>query len=242
MSTETSSIPQHVAIIMDGNGRWAQARGLPRLAGHKQGAETVEKVVRAAADAGIKTLTLFAFSTENWNRPAEEVTGLMSLLMTYLRSKTAEMHKNNVRLKIIGDRVRLGEEINALVTSAEDLTAKNTGITVQMALSYSGRWDMTQAVQELAQQVKDGVLQPTQITEEMISDRLSTAGLPDPDLVIRTSGEQRVSNFLLWQSAYAEYFFTDIHWPDFSKETLNEAIQAYQQRDRRFGKIRVSAS
>jgi len=242
MSTVSSAVPTHVAIIMDGNGRWAQSRGLPRLAGHKQGAETVEKIVRAADDAGIRYLTLFAFSTENWKRPEEEVTGLMGLLRLYLRSKTAEMHQNNVRLKIIGDRSRLSDDILASINSAEELTAQNTGITVQLALSYSGRWDMAQAAQRIAEQVKAGTLDPATITEETISAHLCTAGVPDPDLIIRTSGEKRVSNFLLWQSAYAEYFFTDLHWPDFDATALQAAIASYQQRDRRFGKISVQAS
>ncbi|MDB5478778.1 MAG: di-trans,poly-cis-decaprenylcistransferase [Alphaproteobacteria bacterium] len=229
---------QHVAIIMDGNGRWAQARGLPRVAGHKQGAEAVERIVRAAKEAGINYLTLFAFSTENWKRPEEEVTGLMALLRQYLRSKTVEMHKNNVRLKIIGDRTRLSADILASIDNAETLTRDNDGITVLIALSYSGRWDITQAMQKIAaQNIAFG-----DITEELISAHLSTAGIPEPDLIIRTSGEQRVSNFLLWQGAYSEYFFTDVHWPDFDAGILALALQAYSQRDRRFGKLRVQAS
>jgi undecaprenyl diphosphate synthase len=235
-------IPNHVAIIMDGNGRWAQSRGLPRAAGHKQGAEAVERVVRAAADAGINYLTLFAFSTENWKRPEEEVTDLMGLLRLYLRSKTAEMHKNNVRLKIIGERARLSKDILASIESAEELTQSNTGITVLIALSYSGQWDIQQAMQKIAVQVQNGQLQPSEITSQVISANLSTASIPDPDLIIRTSGEHRVSNFLLWQGAYSEYFFTETHWPDFDAAALNTAIQSYQHRDRRFGTITVQAS
>ncbi len=234
--------PNHVAIIMDGNGRWAQSRGLPRAAGHKQGAEAVERVVRAASEMGVKYLTLFAFSTENWKRPEEEVAGLMGLLRVYLRSKTADMHKNNVRLQIIGDRARLGSDILASIESAEELTKNNTGVTVVMALSYSGRWDMQQAMQRIAAQVQQGDLQPSEITSEAISANLSTANIPDPDLIIRTSGEQRISNFLLWQGAYSEYVFTDTHWPDFDASAFETAVLSYQQRDRRFGKIQVQAS
>jgi len=242
MTTETATqIPQHVAIVMDGNGRWAKARGLPRLAGHKQGAEAVERIVRAAHDAGVKVLTLFAFSTENWKRPADEVSGLMSLLLQYMRSKTADMHKNNVRLKIIGDRSRLGKDIIATIESAEELTKANDGITVLMALSYSGRWDIENAMQKIAAKVQSNELQPTDITQDVIDAHLSTAGLPDPDLIIRTSGEHRVSNFLLWQGAYSEYYFTEAYWPDFDAATLSQAIESYQKRDRRFGKINVKA-
>lgn len=238
----SSSIPQHVAIIMDGNGRWAQSRGLPRLAGHKQGAEAVERAVRAAAKKGVRYLTLFAFSTENWKRPEEEVNGLMGLLRLYLRSKTAEMHQNNVRLKIIGDRTRLSKDILASVDMAEKLTAENTGITVIIALSYSGRWDIMQAAQMLATRVQSGELSPSDITEDMFSATLNTGDIPDADLVIRTSGEQRISNFLLWQTAYSEFYFTDSHWPDFNEELLSQAIESYQQRDRRFGAVNVQAS
>lgn len=244
MTTDSASslTPKHVAIIMDGNGRWAKQRGLPRLAGHKQGAEAVERIVRAAADQGIKVLTLFAFSTENWKRPEEEVTGLMGLLLQYLRSKTAEMHKNNVCLKIIGDRSRLSADIVASIDACEKLTENNTGITVLMALSYSGRWDIENATKQIALKVAAGELSADQITEEVISAHCSTAAYPDPDLIIRTSGEQRVSNFLLWQGAYAEYVFTETHWPDFDAKTLNDALELYKSRDRRFGKVHVKAS
>jgi undecaprenyl diphosphate synthase len=235
----SSAIPQHIAIIMDGNGRWAQARGLPRAMGHKQGAEAVERVVRAAAERGVKFLTLFAFSTENWNRPEEEVSGLMGLLKMYLHGKTAEMHKNNVRLNVIGDRSRLSEDILSLVENAEKLTQGNTGITVNMAVSYSGRWDIAQAVRKIALAVERGDLTPDRISEEAVSAYLSTAGMPDPDLVIRTSGEQRISNFLLWQGAYSEYHFTDTYWPDFDAVHLDTALDAYRKRERRFGNIRI---
>jgi undecaprenyl diphosphate synthase len=243
MTSETASAtPPHVAIIMDGNGRWAKARGLPRLAGHKQGAEAVERIVRAADEAGIKILTLFAFSTENWKRPEEEVSGLMGLLLQYLRSKTAEMHKNNVCLKIIGDRTRLSKDVLKTIESSEELTKDNTGITVLMALSYSGRWDLENAMQQIASKVQNGELQPNAITQETINAHLSTAGYPDPDLIIRTSGENRISNFLLWQGAYSEYFFTETYWPDFDAASLQAALESYQQRERRFGRINVKAS
>lgn len=241
-TASSAGVPQHIAVIMDGNGRWAQARGLPRLAGHKQGAEAVETMVRAAAEKGVRYLTLFAFSTENWNRPEEEVTGLMTLLRMYLRSKTAEMHKNNVRLKIIGDRSRLSDDIISMVDSAEALTAHNTGITVLIAISYSGRWDIAQATRALAAQVQAGTLNPHDITEDMLGMSLSTAGIPEPDLVIRTSGEKRVSNFLLWQCAYSEFYYTDTHWPDFSATHLDDAIASYQHRERRFGNVHIQAS
>jgi undecaprenyl diphosphate synthase len=238
MSVDT---PQHVAIIMDGNGRWAQARGLPRTLGHKNGADAVERVVRAAADRGIKFMTLFAFSTENWKRPESEVSDLMGLLKTYLHSKTAEMHENNVRLRVIGDRTRLGADIVALVDHAEKLTASNNGITVAMAISYSGRWDMTRAMQKMAAAVKDGTLSPDTINEETVAQYLDTRGMPDPDLIIRTSGEQRISNFLLWQGAYSEYVFTDAHWPDFGADHLDAALESYKKRERRFGTVRLKA-
>jgi undecaprenyl diphosphate synthase len=230
-------VPQHVAIIMDGNGRWATARNMPRVAGHKQGAETVETIVRAAAEKGIRYLTLFAFSTENWRRPESEVTDLMGLLRIYLRTKTEEMHKNNVRIKVIGERYRLSGDILGLIEHAEKLTENNDGITVLMALSYSGRWDLTQAIKRIV----DEQVPPHLITEELVGGYLQTANIPDPDLIIRTSGEQRISNFLLWQGAYSEYYFTDRYWPEFDAAELDRAIESYQQRDRRFGNVRSTA-
>lgn len=240
MTESTRPVPQHVAIVMDGNGRWAQSRGLPRLVGHKQGAEAVERITRAAAERGIKYLTLFAFSTENWKRPIEEVQGLMGLLKTYLSSKAAEMHANNVRLCVIGDRARLGTDIQALIKSVEEMTQNNTGITVNMALSYSGRWDMKNAMQVIAKKIQTGELKPDQIDEDLMGAHLQTAGQPDPDLIIRTSGEQRVSNFLLWQGAYSEYFFTQTHWPDFDAALLDQALADYAGRERRFGGLKKS--
>lgn len=233
--------PQHVAIIMDGNGRWAQKRSLPRTAGHKAGADATEHVIRAAGELGVKYLTLFGFSTENWGRPEDEVTQLMGLLRYYLKSKTAELHKNKVKLTVIGDRTRLDDDIVALIDSVEKLTGNNDAIHVQIALSYSGRWDIAQATQKIAEQVKQGILQPEDITQEMFGESLSTARIPDPDLLIRTSGEERISNFLLWQCAYSELFFTSTYWPDFGKNDLIEAVTAYNQRNRRFGsKVAIS--
>lgn len=242
MTDKTRPVPQHIAVVMDGNGRWAQQRGLPRLVGHKQGAEAVERITRAASDRGVKYLTLFAFSTENWKRPAEEVQGLMGLLKTYLSAKAADMHANNVRLRIIGDRARLGADIQTLIKSVEELTQNNTGITVNMALSYSGRWDMKNAMQVIAEKVQNGELKSDQIDEDLIAAHLQTAGQPDPDLIIRTSGEQRTSNFLLWQGAYSEYFFTQTHWPDFDAALLDQALADYAGRERRFGSVKHHAS
>ena len=235
-------VPQHVAIIMDGNGRWAQKRGQPRTFGHRKGAETVETTLRAAEDIGIKYLTLFAFSTENWRRPQDEVKELMRLIRFYVQHKLSELHKNNVRVRMIGQRDRLDAELLKLIESAEQVTADNTGVTLQVALSYSGRWDLTQAMQKIATQVKEGTLDPSAITEETVASHLDTAGIPEPDLLIRTSGEQRISNFTLWQLAYSECYFTPTLWPDFSKTDLLEAVHVYQQRERRFGQIPTSTA
>lgn len=237
-----SSTPDHVAIIMDGNGRWAQSRGLPRLAGHKQGAEIVENIVRMASEKGIRYLTLFAFSTENWQRPTDEVNGLMGMLRMYLSSKTAEMHKNNVRLKVIGARDNLSADVVTSIEAAEKLTANNDGITVIVAFNYSGKWDITQATQRIAMAVQDGSINADTVDDGTVTDYLCTAGIPDPDLIIRTSGEMRISNFLLWQGAYSEYFFTDCHWPDFNETVLDQALASYQQRERRYGSLNVCAS
>lgn len=234
-SDNTRSVPGHVAIIMDGNGRWAQRRGLPRAVGHKKGADAVEHIVRAADDLGIQYLTLFAFSTENWHRPEEEVNDLMGLLRLYLKSKMAEMHRNGVKLQVIGDRTRLATDILELINHAEELTRRNTGVQVNIALSYSGRWDVTQACRAIAMDVQDGMLATTQINEALVSKYMATANIPDADLLIRTSGEQRISNFMLWQCAYAELHFTDVLWPDFKKEDLEKACGDYVSRDRRFG-------
>jgi undecaprenyl diphosphate synthase len=234
-TSDTPAPPVHVAIIMDGNGRWAKQRNLPRTAGHKQGAESVRKAVRAAAQAGISYLTLFGFSSENWSRPDAEIHDLMGLLRLYLRAETAELHKNNVRIKIIGDRRKLPDDIVKLIEHSEGTTANNTGLTAILALSYGGRQDITHAVQTLAQEVAAGRLAPEDIEEKSIDRALATAGIPDPDLLIRTSGEQRISNFLIWQLAYTEFVFLDTLWPDFDEQSLAEAVEEFQRRDRRYG-------
>ena len=228
-------IPVHVAIIMDGNGRWAKQRNLPRTAGHKRGAEAVRRTVRAAGEMGIGYLTLFGFSSENWSRPEREIEDLMGLLRIYLRAETAELHKNNVRIRIIGDRSRLANDIVRLIEQAENTTAANTGLTAVLALSYGGRQDITLAAQALAREAAAGRLDPDTIDEELFSRHLATQGIPDPDLLIRTSGEQRISNFLIWQLAYTEFVFQDVLWPDFDGRCLAEAVEEFRRRDRRYG-------
>jgi undecaprenyl diphosphate synthase len=227
--------PVHVAIIMDGNGRWATARGLPRIAGHRTGAEAVRRTVKAAAELGIGYLTLFGFSSENWKRPLPEIDGLMGLLRHYLRGEIAEIHRNGVRLRVIGQRARLAPDIVTLIENGEALTRDNTGLQLTIALSYGGRDEIAAAARSLAQQVAAGTLDPEAIDEIMVGEHLLTADMPDPDLVIRTSGEQRISNFLLWQTAYAEFSFTDTLWPDFAKSDLEKAVQDFHGRDRRYG-------
>jgi undecaprenyl diphosphate synthase len=230
--------PVHVAIIMDGNGRWAKARGLPRTAGHKRGAEAVRRTVEAAREMGVSYLTLYAFSSENWKRPAGEVTDLMGLLRLYLRNEVNNLHKNGIRLKVIGDRNRLGADIVRLIEDSEAKTAGNTALTLLLALSYGGRQEIVEAARSLARDVAEGRISPEAIDEESINARLTTAGVPDPDLIIRTSGEQRISNFLLWQGAYAELVFLDTLWPDFGRNELEAAIRDFHGRDRRFGTAR----
>ena len=234
-ATETITPPRHVAIIMDGNGRWARARGLPRVAGHRRGAESVRRTITAAAELGIRYLTLFGFSSENWKRPPAEVTDLMGLLRLYLRREVAEIDRNGVRLRVIGDRNRLSDDINALIDEAEKQTADNTRLTLTVALSYGGRAEIVRAAQQLARAVRAGSLDPEDINEDAFHRHLFTADIPDPDLVIRTSGEKRISNFLLWQSAYAEYVFMDKLWPDFAGEDLKSAIVEFSGRKRRYG-------
>jgi undecaprenyl diphosphate synthase len=229
------AIPRHIAIIMDGNGRWAQARGLPRVAGHRQGAEAVRRTVRIAGEIGIPYLTLFGFSSENWKRPLEEVDDLMGLLRHYLRGEIAELHKNNVRLRIIGDLTRLAPDIVTLIANAEALTRSNTGVNLTIALSYGGRAEIVAAVRSLAAKSAEGRLVPQAIDEAVISRHLFTADIPDPDLLIRTSGEQRISNFLLWQCAYSELVFTKTLWPDFGSADLEQAIADFGGRERRYG-------
>jgi undecaprenyl diphosphate synthase len=228
-------IPVHVAIIMDGNGRWAAAHGLPRTSGHRQGAEAVRRAVEASIELGIGHLTLFGFSSENWKRPESEIRDLMSLLERYLRSEIAELHKNNVRLRIIGDRTVFAPDVAKLMSEGESLTRSNNRLNLTIALNYGGRADIVQAVRRAAEEVRLGRLDPSDITEERFAGWLLTEGLPDPDLLIRTSGEQRISNFLLWQSAYTEFVFLDILWPDFSKRDLESAITEFGRRERRYG-------
>lgn len=229
--------PVHVAIIMDGNGRWATARGLPRIAGHKRGAEAVRETVRAAGELGISYLTLFGFSSENWKRPAAEVQDLMGLLRLYLRSEIAELNRNGVRFRVVGDRSRLAADTNVLIDEAEATTASNAGLTLTLALSYGGRQDIVQAARRLAVEAAAGRLDPAAIDEELFAQYLFTADIPDPDLLIRTSGEMRISNFLLWQCAYAELAFLDVLWPDFTKDHLERALNDFQGRERRWGGI-----
>ena len=231
--------PRHVAIIMDGNGRWAKMRGLPRTAGHKRGAEAVRNAVTAAGRLGVSYLTLFGFSSENWKRPEGEVRALMGLLRLYLRNEVAELHKNQVRLRVLGDRARLEPDIVALIEESEAKTANNKGLTLLLALSYGSRQELAGAARQLAADVRDGKLEPDQIDEDRFAAKLFTAGLPDPDLLIRTSGERRISNFLLWQCAYAEMLFLDVLWPDFSEEHLEQAVNDFIGRDRRYGAVAV---
>lgn len=231
---------QHIAIIMDGNGRWAQARGLPRTMGHRQGVEAVKRVVEAAAELGVGYLTLFGFSSENWSRPAEEVTELMRLLRMYLRAETAELHRNNIRLKVIGDRSAFDREIVELIENAERLTDANTGITVMMALNYGGRNEILTAAARYAALCQEKNMAATfESAEEYFPTFLQTSNVPDPEILIRTSGEQRISNFLLWQCAYAEMIFTPTLWPDFSRADLESAISDFAARDRRFGGVKA---
>ena len=234
-SAPPQALPRHIAIIMDGNGRWAQARGLPRIAGHRQGAEAVRRTVRAAGELGIPYLTLFGFSSENWKRPIEEVGDLMGLLRHYLRGEIAELHKNGVRLRVIGDLARLAPDIVTLIVNAEALTRDNPGVNLTIALSYGGRAEIVAAVRAIAAKAANGGLAPEAIDETAISRHLFTDGMPDPDLLIRTSGEQRISNFLLWQCAYSELVFTKTLWPDFGQADLVQAIADFGCRERRYG-------
>ncbi len=233
----TLKVPHHVAIVMDGNGRWAQKHGLKRHAGHREGVKSVRKVVERAAHAKVKILTMFAFSSENWRRPREEVGLLMDLFMLALKQEIKRLQRNNVRLRIIGDRSRFSPELQASMAKAEADTANNSGLILQVAANYGGRWDVTQAMRSLAQQVIDGSVEPDSITEQHISAELSFSDLADPDLFIRTGGEQRLSNFLLWQSAYAELYFTDVLWPDFHDAEFDAALSAYSSRQRRYGLV-----
>ena len=235
---EQLEIPQHVAVIMDGNGRWAKKRLLPRNMGHRQGAKVLEQICRDAADLGIRYLTVYAFSTENWKRSTEEVTGIMNLLRSYLTNCVERAAKDGLRIRVIGDRSGLDADIVEMLEHAEQETAQFDKLDFTIALNYGGRDELRRAAQKLATQVKEGTLLPEEITEQMISKTLDTAELPDPDLLIRTSGELRLSNYLIWQLAYAEFYFTDTLWPDFDKESLKEAIRYYNGRERRFGGVK----
>ncbi len=229
-------LPQHIAVIMDGNGRWAKEHGKQRIFGHQNAIQAVREVNEACAELGVGYLTLYAFSTENWNRPGDEVNGLMTLLSQTIKKETSTLLKNGIRLNVIGDIDRLSQSIRDELSRTIDSTSKGERMELTVALSYSGRWDITNAARRMAQAAKDGNLDPNNITEEVVSSYLSTAGRPDPELLIRTSGEMRISNFLMWQLAYSELYFTNKYWPDFRKDDLYEAILDYQHRERRFGK------
>ncbi len=234
-SPTTFEVPRHVAIIMDGNGRWAAARGLPRVEGHRRGVEAVRRTVRAAGEIGIEVVTIFSFSAENWTRPASEIAELMGLLRRFIRNDLAELHKSNVRVRIIGEREGLDPDIARLLSEAEELTRNNTGLTLVVAFNYGARQEIARAARRIAEQVERGTLKAADVTVETVARSLDVPDLPDPDLIIRTSGEQRLSNFLLWQSAYSELVFVPTFWPDFDRATLEAAIREYQQRERRFG-------
>lgn len=237
-----STVPAHVAIIMDGNGRWANARGLPRAMGHRKGVEAVREAVKTAAECGVSYLTLFAFSSENWSRPESEVSDLMGLLKTFIRRDLAVLHKQNVRIRVIGDRANLASDILPLLLEAEETTRGNSGITLVIAFNYGSRDEIARTMRKLAEDVAAGRLDPSQLTAERIGASLDTADIPDPDLVIRTSGEERLSNFLLWQAAYAELMFVPEFWPDFSRDTFRAALARYAARERRFGGLQPAAT
>ncbi len=233
----TGARPRHVAVIMDGNGRWAEARSLPRIAGHRAGVEAVRRLVRLSRERNIEVLTLYSFSTENWSRPEAEVSELMRLLRFFIRSDLADLHRNNVQVRIIGEREGLAPEIVSLLEEAENTTAANTGLKLVVAFNYGARQEMARAMRHLAGEVAAGRLAPSEITPERVSAVLDTKGLPDPDLIIRTSGEQRISNFLLWQAAYAEFVFLPILWPDFDAAAFDDALGEFARRQRRFGGV-----
>ncbi|MBR6665622.1 MAG: isoprenyl transferase [Lachnospiraceae bacterium] len=237
MSNELK-IPQHVAIILDGNGRWAKAKGMPRNYGHIQGAKTVEVICEEAYKMGIQYLTVYAFSTENWNRPKDEVEALMKLLRNYMKTCLKTAAKNRMCVRVIGDKSGLDEDIRTRIQELEEATKDNDGLHFQIAINYGGRDEMVRAMRQMAKQVQEGKLEPADISEEYFAQCLDTHDLPEPDLLIRTCNEQRISNFLLWQLAYTEFYFTPVPWPDFSKEELEKAIDAYNHRDRRYGLIK----
>ncbi|MGL5315936.1 MAG: isoprenyl transferase [Peptostreptococcaceae bacterium] len=235
---DLNKVPTHIAIIMDGNGRWAKSKFLPRTAGHKAGVETIRKVLKECQRLGIKHLTLYAFSTENWKRPKLEVDTLMGLLATYLKNEVRELHKNNVRITTAGDVAALPDNCVKEIDRAYELTKFNTGVNLNLALNYGSRHDIKNAIIDIVKDAKCGKLDVDNINEDTIKNYLSTKSIPDPDLIIRTSGEQRLSNFLMWEAAYSEFYFTDIHWPDFNEEELQKAVYTYQTRDRRFGGLK----
>ena len=237
MSDNARSVPRHVAVILDGNGRWAKKRLLPRNAGHAAGSKNVEKICAAAWDMGIEYLTMYAFSTENWARPKDEVDALMKLLGSYLKDCISTSRKNNMQVRVIGDISRLDKGLQERIIELEKVSAKNTGLHFQVALNYGSRDEIKRGIIKIAREIKEGKLDINNIDEDVISSHLDTYGIPDPDLMIRTSGEQRLSNYLLWQLAYAEFYFTDVFWPDFDKKELEKAVEFYRTRDRRYGGV-----
>ena len=235
---ETSAhIPRHVAIIMDGNGRWAESRGLPRSAGHRMGVEAVRRTVRAAMELGVQYLTIFSFSSENWARPASEIDDLMGLMRRFIRRDLADLHQNGVRISVIGERERVAPELLALIDDAVDLTSDNTALNLVIAFNYGSRAEIAKAARRLAERAVEGSIRPDEISPDLLSAALDTSAVPDPDLLIRTSGELRLSNFLLWQSAYTEFVFLEAYWPDFGRELLEQAIEEFRRRNRRFGGV-----
>lgn len=236
-AADEGSAPAHIGIIMDGNGRWAEARGLPRSAGHRKGVEALRRTVRRAGKIGVRYLTVFSFSSENWSRPAQEIASLMGLLRRFIEQDLKELGEANVRVRPIGRRDNLSNEINALLTKAEESTRDNTGMTLLVAFNYGGRDEIVRACQALAERVKAGEIAPGDIDEKLLADNLDTAGIPDPDVIIRTSGESRLSNFTMWQAAYSEFVFVPVLWPDFDDAALDAALQEYRNRHRRFGSV-----
>lgn len=234
-SLSSDVLPQHIAIIMDGNGRWAKAQGKPRVFGHKNGVAAVRRTISTAAKLGIKAVTLFAFSSENWRRPEAEVGVLMELFITVLSTEVSKLHKNNLRLRVIGDKTRFSSRLQTKIAQAEELTSSNSGMVVNIAANYGGKWDITEAMRSIALKVVSGELSPDQIDETLITQSLTMSDIPEVDLLIRTSGECRISNFMLWQLAYAEMYFTPIYWPEFGEESLIEAVTWFVNRERRFG-------
>ena len=237
LKIDKDNLPEHIAIIMDGNGRWAKKRNLPRTMGHKAGVETIRRVIKEADRIGIKYITLYAFSTENWRRPQEEVTALMKLLVQYLKSEVKELHKNEVVLRVLGDITALADECRKEIEESIELTKNNTGLVLNFAFNYGGRDEIIRAVKNVVDDVQEGKINKENITQELFANYLYTKYSPDPDLIIRPSGEQRLSNFLLWQCAYSEFWYSNINWPDFSEKDLQQAIYDYQNRDRRFGGV-----